>query len=54
VFPQEYLGMLTELVGKVERVFVIGTPLSRVSNPEWRAAYKVLPATPELLLSLHC
>lgn len=37
--------MLTSLVDKVERVFVIGTPLSRVSNEEWRAAYKVLPST---------
>ena len=38
--------MLTSLVHKVERVFVIGTPLSRVSNEDWRAAYKVLPFDP--------
>jgi hypothetical protein len=42
--------MLTSLVGKVERVFVIGTPLSRVSNEEWRAAYKVLTFDPVHLL----
>jgi hypothetical protein len=43
--------MLTSLVDKVERVFVIGTPLSRVSNGEWRAAYKVLPFDPVRLLN---
>ena len=42
--------MLTGLVSKVERVFVIGTPLSRVSNEEWRAAYKVLSLDPTHLL----
>jgi RPA family protein len=38
--------MLTSLVERVERVFVVGTPLSRVSNEEWRAAYKVLSLDP--------
>mmetsp|Transcript_4695 Transcript_4695/g.13492 ORF Transcript_4695/g.13492 Transcript_4695/m.13492 type:complete len:605 (-) Transcript_4695:890-2704(-) len=37
--PEEYLQMLTELLAKVERIFFVGLPTSRVQHEEWATAY---------------